>query len=43
MFRPNCWAILRLVFEQVECTMDNALNLRELHLFKDQPEDGRNM
>jgi hypothetical protein len=26
MFRPNCWAIFRLIFEQVECT---------LHLLKD--------
>ena len=24
MFRPNCWAIFRLVFEQVECTIDNV-------------------
>jgi hypothetical protein len=32
MFRPNCRAILRLVFEQVECTIDNAFNLRDLVL-----------
>ena len=27
MFRPNCRAIFRLIFEQVECTIDNAFNL----------------
>jgi len=26
MFRPNCRAILRLIFEQVQCTTDNAFN-----------------
>jgi len=26
MFRPNCRAIFKLVFEQVECTLDNAFN-----------------
>ena len=30
MFRPNCRAIFRLIFEQVECTIDNAFNLRDL-------------
>ena len=30
MFRPNCRAIFRLIFEEVECKMDNALNLRDL-------------
>jgi hypothetical protein len=30
MFRPNCTAIFRLIFEQVDCTMDNAYNLGEL-------------
>jgi len=29
MFRPNCRAIFRLIFEQVECTIDNAFNLRD--------------
>jgi len=24
MFRPNCKAICRLIFEQVECTLDNV-------------------
>jgi len=32
MFRPNCRAIFRLIFEQVECTIDNAFNLRDLVL-----------
>ena len=32
MFRPNCTAIFRMVFEQVECTVDNAFNLRDLVL-----------
>ena len=32
MFRPNCRAIFRLIFEQVECTIDNALNLQDLVL-----------
>jgi len=27
IFRPNCRAIFRLIFEQVECTNDNAFNL----------------
>jgi len=30
MFRPKCKAIFRLIFEQVECTIDNAFNLRDL-------------
>jgi len=30
MFRPNCRAIVRLIFGQVECTVDNAFNLRDL-------------
>jgi len=30
MFRPNCRAIFMLIFEQLECTIDNALNLRDL-------------
>ena len=30
MFRPNCRAIFRLIVRQVECTVDNALNLRDL-------------
>jgi hypothetical protein len=34
MFQPNCRAIFRLIFEQVECTIDNVFK------FKDQPEDG---
>jgi len=32
MFRPNCRAIFRLIFEQLECTIDNAFNLRDLVL-----------
>jgi len=32
MFRPNCRAIFRLIFEQVECTIDNAFSLRDLVL-----------
>ena len=32
MFRPNCSAIFRLIFEQVQCTIDNAFNLRDLLL-----------
>jgi len=32
MFRPNCMAIFRLIFEQVKCTIDNAFNLRDLVL-----------
>jgi len=32
MFRLNCKAIFRLIFEQVECAIDNAFNLRDLIL-----------
>jgi len=32
MFRPNYRAIFRLIFEKVECRIDNALNLRDLVL-----------
>jgi len=32
MFRPNCRAIFRLIFEKVECTIDNAISLRDLVL-----------
>jgi len=32
MFWPNCRALFRLIFEQVECTIDNAFNLRDLVL-----------
>ena len=32
MFRSNCRAILRLIFEQVECTIDNVFNLQDLVL-----------
>jgi hypothetical protein len=32
MFRPNCRAIFRLIFEEMECTIDNAFNLRDLVL-----------
>jgi hypothetical protein len=32
MFRPNFRAIFKLIFEQVECTIDNATNLRDLVL-----------
>ena len=30
MFRPYFRAIFRLIFEQVECAIDNAYNLRDL-------------
>jgi len=32
MFLPNCRTIFRLIFEQVECTIDNAFSLRDLVL-----------
>jgi len=32
MFRPNCGAIFRLIFEQVECKFDNVFNLRVIAL-----------
>ena len=32
MFRPKCSAIIRVIFEQVLCTIDNAFNLRDLVL-----------
>jgi len=32
MFRLNCRAIFRLIFEQVECTISNAFHLRDLVL-----------
>ena len=32
MFRPNCRAIFRLIFELVVCKIDNAFNLRDLVL-----------
>jgi hypothetical protein len=32
MFRPNFRAVFRLVFEQVECKIDYAFNLRDLVL-----------
>jgi hypothetical protein len=32
MFRPNCRAIFRLIFEKVECAIDNAFNLRDFVL-----------
>ena len=32
MFWPNCRAIFRLIFEQVECTIDNGFSCT-LHLF----------
>jgi len=32
MFRSNCRAVFRLIFEQVDCTIDNALNLRDIVL-----------
>jgi hypothetical protein len=34
MFRPNCRVIFRLIFEQVERTVDNAFNLLVLVLQK---------
>jgi len=30
MFQPNCRSIFRLIFEQVECTVDNVFSLRDL-------------
>jgi len=32
MFRHNCGAIFRLIFEQAECTIENTFNLRDLVL-----------
>jgi hypothetical protein len=32
MFRPNRRAIFRLIFEELECTIDNAFNLRDFVL-----------
>jgi len=32
MFFPNCRVIFRLIFEQVECTTDNAANLQDFVL-----------
>jgi len=32
MFRPNCRAIFRLIFEEVECIVEDAFNLRDLVL-----------
>jgi hypothetical protein len=32
MFLSNCRVIFKLIFEQVECTIDNAFNLRDLVL-----------
>jgi hypothetical protein len=32
MFLPNCRAIFRLIFEEVDCTFDKAFNLRDLVL-----------
>jgi len=32
VFRPNCRAVFRLIFEQAEFTIDNAFNLRDLIL-----------
>ena len=32
MFRPNFRAIFRLIFEELERTIDNAFNLRDLVL-----------
>jgi len=32
VFWPNCSAIFRLIFEQVECTIDNAFGLQDLAL-----------
>jgi hypothetical protein len=29
MFRPNCGAIFRQIFEQARCTVDNVFNLRD--------------
>jgi hypothetical protein len=32
MLRPKCRAIFSLIFELLECTIDNAFNLRDLIL-----------
>ena len=32
MFGPNCRAFFRLIFEELECTIDIAFNLRDLVL-----------
>jgi len=32
MFRSNCRVIFRLIFQNVQCTSDNAFNLRDLVL-----------
>jgi len=32
MFRPNSRTIIRLIFDYVDCTIDNAFNLRDLVL-----------
>ena len=32
MFQPNCRAVLGLIFEQAECKIDNAFNLRDFVL-----------
>jgi hypothetical protein len=32
MIRPKSRANFRLIFEQVECTIDNAFNLRDIVL-----------
>jgi hypothetical protein len=32
MFRPNCRAIFKLIFEQMECTIGSAFNLQYLVL-----------
>jgi hypothetical protein len=34
MFQPNCRAIFSLIFEMVECTIDNAFNLWYLVLWE---------
>ena len=33
MFRPNCRVIFRLIFRQVECTIDNA-SIYEISYYK---------
>jgi hypothetical protein len=32
MFQPNCRAIFKLIFEQVDCMIDNAFILLDLVL-----------
>ena len=33
MFLSNCRAIFRVIFEKMECTIDNAFNLLDIQAF----------